>query len=358
MPLPFLKSGTKQRDHIVAIDLGTRATKAVYIQRKGESIVLNRFALLDAPIYDKTISVELLGEHLKAVSQALEARTKEVILSVGVGDSMVRFAELPMIPVSDMRQMLKFNTKNYLQEELTDHAFDCYVLPPRPGPKPGESTRPVAMTQKQRVLVGGMRQRVLDDLTSASKAAGLVPTHVMPGVIGSVNALEFAQPQTFLKEVVALVDIGFRNSTINILDAGDLILSRVVGLGGDKLTNGLAETLSISYVEAEGIKVGMPAEVQSTIEPLLLPLGRELRASIDFFEHQQDKAVSQILISGGSARSDLIAQILQTELMAGSCKTWNPLTSFQLGLSPQQMGEVEQVAPQFTVAVGAAAILF
>ena len=31
------------------------------------------------------------------------------------------------------------------------------------------------------------------------------------------------------------------------------------------------------------LKVGMPAEVQSNLEPLLIPLGRELRASIDFF---------------------------------------------------------------------------
>ena len=39
----------------------------------------------------------------------------------------------------------------------------------------------------------------------------------------------------------------------------------------------LAEALSISYAEAEGIKVGMPTEVQTHLESLLLPLGRELR---------------------------------------------------------------------------------
>jgi len=72
----------------------------------------------------------------------------------------------------------------------------------------------------------------------------------------------------------------------------------------------------ISYAEAEGIKVGMPAEVQSNLEALVLPLGRELRASIDFFEHQQDKAVTQVYVSGGSARSEFIMQLLQTELMA------------------------------------------
>ena len=36
---------------------------------------------------------------------------------------------------------------------------------------------------------------------------------------------------------------------------------RVVNIGGDKLTAGLAETMSISYAEAEGIKIGMAPEV-------------------------------------------------------------------------------------------------
>jgi len=39
--------------------------------------------------------------------------------------------------------------------------------------------------------------------------------------------------------------------------------------------------MNITYAEAEGIKIGMPAEVQSALEPLLAGLARELRASID-----------------------------------------------------------------------------
>ena len=89
------------------------------------------------------------------------------------------------------------------------------------------------------------------------------------------------------------------------------------------MTNGLAEALSISYAEAEGIKIGMPAEVQPQLESLLLPLGRELRASIDFFEHQQDRPVTQVFLTGGSSRSEFIVQKLQQELMV-ECKILNP----------------------------------
>jgi type IV pilus assembly protein PilM len=150
---------------------------------------------------------------------------------------------------------------------------------------------------------------------------------------------------------VALVDVGFKNTSICILQEGELVLSRVVNIGGDKLTNGLAEALGISYAEAEGIKVGMPTEVQTNLEALVLPLGRDLRASIDFFEHQQDKAVSQVFISGGSARSEFIVQTLQTELMV-DCKPWNPVAFLEVALPPQQVAEIDQIAPQLAVAVG------
>lgn len=130
-------------------------------------------------------------------------------------------------------------------------------------------------------------------------------------------------------------------------------MSRVVAIGGDKLTSGLAEAMNISYAEAEGIKIGMPTEVESNLEPLIIPLGRELRASVDFFEHQEERTVGQVYVCGGASRSEFILQILKQELMM-DCRTWNPATSLQLDLPSQKAAELEQVASQLTVAVGTA----
>jgi Tfp pilus assembly PilM family ATPase len=82
-----------------------------------------------------------------------------------------------------------------------------------------------------------------------------------------------------------------------------------------------------------------------------------LRASIDFFENQRDKTVTQAFVSGGSAQSEFIIQALQTELMV-PCRVWNPTRSLEMALPPEKLGEVEQVASQLTVAVGAAAAAF
>jgi len=356
MGLPFLNgvAGTK-RNQMISVDLGSRTTKAVLLERRGEIFALTRYALLDAPIFEKTLSPELLAEHLKAISESLDAKTKSVTLSIGVNDAVVRTVELPQIPLDEMRQVLKNNTRGYLQQDLPNRVFDCHIFPPKGLNAPVDNGK--ATLPKLKVLVAAAKKDLVNDFQVAIRDAGLIPNHVVPGLIAPVNAFEMALPEAFAYNSVALVDVGFKTSTICLLHQGELVLSRVVAIGGDKLTAGLAEAMNISYAEAEGIKIGMAPEIQSTLETQVLPLGRELRASLDFFEHQQDRPVSHVYISGASAQSELILEMLHTELIA-DCKTWNPTTFLQLALPGQQAAEIEHVAPQLTVAIGAAMAAF
>jgi type IV pilus assembly protein PilM len=357
MALPFFNSRTrKQHDRMLAVDLGSRTTKAIHLQRRGQGFALCGYALLDAPIFDKMLPADLLTEHLKAVAQALGAKTKSVTLAIGVNDAVVRHTEMPRLPADDRRLVLKHSSRVYLQQELPNYVFDCHVLavavPDQPS-NPAESPKAQAGPPKQKILVAGARKELIDEFAAGTRRAGLVAECIVPGLIAPVNALELAMPDVFANEAVALVDLGFRSSSICILRRGELILSRVVGIGGDRLTNGLAEALNVSYAEAEGIKVGMPTEVQAQLETLVLPLGRELRASIDFFEHQHDQPITQVLIAGASARSDFILRTLQQEMMI-DCKIFNPTTFLKMELSSPQTAEIEQVGPQLAVALGAA----
>ncbi len=351
MAFSFLSKGSQKKDHVVAIDLGTRVTKAVSVQRKGDGFSLNDFVLKDAPVYDRTLSAEKLADHLKMIMEDMGGgKTKQVTLVIGPGDSVLRPAEIPNAPLSQLLPLLKVNSKKFLQQELKDHLFDCHF---HNVPEAGEA----AAGGNLPALVGGAKREHVENLKSAAKQAGLTVDVVTTSLVQPANAFEQAMPEVFEKEVVALVDFGYKHSFISIMMLGELSLSRVVGFGAAKLTTGIAESLGVSQAEAEGIKVGMPQEVEEIIQPLLTPLGRELRASIDFFEHQQDKTVSQVFFSGGSSISDHIVHALQSELMV-PCKSWNPAGAYTIDVAPQRMGEIEQIAPQLTVAVGAAAMSF
>jgi Tfp pilus assembly PilM family ATPase len=60
-----------------------------------------------------------------------------------------------------------------------------------------------------------------------------------------------------------------------------------------------------------------------------------------------------VFVSGGTARNETILEVLQAELMV-PCKAWNPTRFLEPGLPAEKMGDLELVAPQLTVAVGAA----
>ncbi len=354
MARPFIISRSNhRRDQILAVDLGSRTTKAVHIQRRGNAFLLSRFAVLDAPIFDSVLSPEMLAEHLRAVSQALGAKTRLVALTTNVNDALVRHVEMPRLPVDEMRLVLKHNSRNYLQQDLSNYVFDCHFLPPGNASNPPAAGKTAGAVPKQKVLVAGAKRQLIDDYLEGANDAGLELEFIAPGLIGPVNAFEMAFPDVFAHDVVALVDIGFKSSSICILQQGELILSRVVNLGGDRLTTAVADAMSVSYAEAEGIKVGMPGEVAAVLESVLTPLATELRASLDFYEHQHDRRVAQVFMTGGSTRSELIVQTLQHELMAET-KTWNPTAFLQMDLPPKQAAEIEQVSAQMAVAVGTA----
>ena len=116
--------------------------------------------MLDAPIFEKTLPPELLAEHLKAVCEALEAKTKFVTLAIGGNDAIVRPVELPQIPVDEMRLVLKNNTRGYLQQDLPNRVFDCHIIPPKALPKPAEAGKTATVSQIEGV--GSGRQKGFD----------------------------------------------------------------------------------------------------------------------------------------------------------------------------------------------------
>jgi len=196
MTLPFFSTRAQKRDEVIAIDLGGRHTKAVHLQNKGDRFNMVGYTIQDSPSDNSTSSVDVLADHLKAVSRALGDKTKSVVISLGVADTLVRRAEMPPMSMDDMRQLLKFNSKNYLQQDLPDHVFDCSAFVSRTSSTSGEPAKP-APGQKQKVIVGAGKRQLIEDVAAAARNAGLNAVQIVPGLVGPVNAFESSEPEAF-----------------------------------------------------------------------------------------------------------------------------------------------------------------
>lgn len=343
--LPNFSLPVRKKTQTVAIDLGLRSTKAVFLQRKGDVLQFSDYAVVHAPQYTEGFLTDTLADHLKEVAQSLVSRIKTLTVAPGLDEVFIKPAELPSIPVKDLRTMLKYNSKVHLQQELKGYTFDCHILPRAEGQD--------AVGKKSRVLVAAAKEEFVNNIFDACKSAGFHLDCVFPSLLGPINAFEKSMPEVFNSDVVALVDLGYKSSTILLLNRGEMSMSRTVTIGGQQITRELADTMQCPEEEAESLKIGMMEEVQTFLYPLLSPLGRELRASVDYFEHSNDTTVSKVYFTGAAAASSYFIETLQTELMI-PCEAWNPVNGLEHNLPPEKMGDIEAVGPQLSVAVGAA----
>jgi type IV pilus assembly protein PilM len=338
-------------NEIVVIVLGTCTTKAVHVRRQGESLHLLNYVLKPTPVLKEGLSGEALSNHLREVRQQLNAGTNRAVVVIGMGQSLVRTLEMPALKPPEMRQLVKRNSKRFFQEELTDYEFDCFVLPE---PAASASAGTPSPQRKNQALVAGAKTALLDDLRAAVKAAGLSSVQVAVSQVCLVNAALAALPELPADEAVAIVDLGFRTSSITFLVSRNPGLSRTVGIGGDTLTASLASAMNIPYDVAEGLKIFMPEKVRDKLEERISALGQELRTAIDFFESQEEKQVRRIFVAGGTARSQFIVQGLQDQLRI-PCQKLDLARFGTSELPPEKADAVAKDAPQLATAGGAAA---
>jgi type IV pilus assembly protein PilM len=341
---------SQRRDEIVAIDLGARMVKAVHLRRSGSEIQLLNYAFVEVTPSEKATPREHYASLLRQVNKALGTPGRRAVLTLGASKSLLMHLDLPAVAPADLRRMIKLSPKNYLQRDLPDHVFDCYV-----GRAAAEGAEAVAARGKRRakVLVGGARQVDVEEVVLAAHDAGWAVETVTLAPVGLANAFKVRKDEA-ADEVVALLDIGFSSSTINIMQGGDLLLTRLINFGAEKIADVLEKVAKPRDPEPseEDTSFSDEVEMQSKLQRAILLLAREVDASIGFFVSQQEATVSRILASGGSARSQFILQILEAEL-ALPCESWNPAAGLALALPEARRKELEYEAAQLAVAVGA-----
>src|SRR4029077_19633892 len=123
---------------------------------------------------------------------------------------------------------------------------------------------------KMEVLVVAVKREIINSYTEAIRAAELEPVLVDVDYFALENMFElnYDAPEG---HPVALVNIGARYSSINILKHGRSTFTGDVPVGGAEYSDALVRQLGVSPTDADAIKTGhAPRSVDtSTVEPVL-----------------------------------------------------------------------------------------
>lgn len=347
--------------NIVGIDIGNHTLKAVRLQKKGTAYALARIATVPTnrnPQDQALPGNTVITSQLKEVLASLKTSGTDYHFTVNSPNSTVRYVELPNMPLDDVRAALRLNSATYLRQNFDNFTFDACpldmdALHALNVKKWKKSAIPSSVHAKIKILVSGISTPEVVLYFQAGRAVGVRPQSLQLTPISLLNAFEAAYPDVYASQPVALLDMGYFSSSLTIVDHGKPLLTRMVQVGGKHMTEYLATKLSIDFNKAEAAKIQQDPNIGEAVARTCVPLIREIRSSINFFEKNSDQAIGKIYLSGGPMRSQAVIEALSNDIGLG-CEVWNAANNLPIELQPDQQGMFNQSQVIFTSALGLA----
>ncbi len=337
-----------KRQRIIAADLGTTSFKVAEVQRDASGLTLTAFGA--KPIPSGAIEKRDVKELVSVLKSLLAERNipaGPATAVVSPRSSLLRIVELPLMPLNELKQSLKANSLRFLHQDCSSYAMDCHILGQKSGAA-GDTT-----ANRVQVLVVGAPMEEVRFYRDIMAAAGLKPREMTLSAIAMLNAFEASQAKDFTEETVSLIDAANMSSTMLVLHKGVPMLTRSLQFGGNHLRSTLMRALNLDAAKAEKESLTMGDAAQKALQRPLDEFAKEIRSSVDFFEHQRGEPVSKIYLAGGNACQPFVLTFLQ-EHVGMPCLAWNPAQTITQKLSTERSAELLTQGPIMAAAIGAA----
>ncbi len=303
---------------IVGLDIGSTAVRAVELSfgsggpGKSEATMVN-FAQAPVPqgaLQDgEVVEPNTVSAVIKNVWAQGKFSTKDVVIGVGNQRVIVREADLPWRPYSELKGSLPYQAQQLLPTAAQDALLD-YVPT---GEYEASDGRLV-----QGLFVAAIRETVTANILAA-EGAGLRPLMV------DLNPFAIMRPQIqgqLQSHTVAFVDIGARITNVIIAEHGVPRFVRVIPHGGQEATDAVAHAMQATAVEAERMKRELGVGFQTTpdrqhIADALLnvttTLVEGIRSTFVYYGSKGlGKSIDVIMLTGGGSLLHGLGQFLSS----------------------------------------------
>ena len=302
----------------VGLDIGTRSIKIITFKKKR-----NRWLLKDYQHHQTTCNWE---EDPVGYEKWVQETLRKSVNQMGLAGAWVssplsgtqvalRKMSFPNMPLEEVKEAVRFQGKAAFPFSLENAVLDVALVS-----KSQEKNDP-----QQEVLVAAAIRDLVDQRFSLLTSLNLRPfcLSLVPLALRKTYLLSAGRPAN---ESVALIDIGAQASTIAMIQNGEVVFSREIGLGGGHFTETLMDLSrsgspgkALTYEAAEQIKVdygiptpgleqdrmeeGIPLEgIRDGLMPVVDRLIMEIDRSFGYYKTQaENQTIDRILLSGGGA---------------------------------------------------------
>jgi len=341
---------------VVGLDIGSSSIKAVELSRRGRSkefeLTHLGVALLpaEAIVQGAFLNSSAIVEGIREAIEKAKIRTKNVAAAVSGHSVIVKKVSLPVMTRDELDEQIRWEAEQYIPFDVNEVNLDFQIL--NSGGGEGQ----------MEVLLVAAKKDLVDDYVQVIREAGLVPAAIDVAAFAVENAFE-ANYDVRPDEVVALVNIGAQVVNINIISNGAPAFTRDITTAGNQYTEEIQKALSISFDEAERIKLGgrrsensqevVPQEVEQAMRTVTETVIGEISRSLDFFSATSaDSRIERIVLCGGGASVAGLQAAFQ-QRSGGKVEIMDPLARM-LPSSKFEANYLDEVAPALGVGVGLA----
>ncbi len=343
---------------VIGLDIGSSSVKAVEIVQKtrdkgfefrsfGQASLASE-AIVQGAFLNSSAIVDAIRE---AIDNG-KIGTKDVAAAVSGHSVIVKRVTLPEMTREELEDQIQWEAEQYIPFDVNEVNLDFQIL---------DSNEDEGQMD---VLLVAAKKDLIDDYFQVITEAGLNPVAIDVAGFAVQNAYEINYEQD-PDAVTALVNIGAQVVNINVLRGGIPAFTRDIMTGGAQYTEEIQKALSISFEEAERIKIGgtpdedgqvqevIPQEVEQAMRSVSETVIGEISRSLDFFAAtSEDARITKVLLSGGGSKISGFAEAFK-ERTGIDTGLMNPL-AHMLPSKGVDTEYLETMGPLLSVAIGLA----
>ncbi len=321
----------------LGIDIGTTSIKLVELQKTKQKIELTNYGILEKyghleRINDaiQTNSFKLLEEStallLRQLVEKSKIKNRKTYMALPSFSGFVSIMELPEMSNKELAKAVNFQAGQYIPMPLQETTLDWQIIE--------------RVNNKVSILLMAVPTDIVKRYVQSAELAKIDLKGLELETVAIARLLGKKE-----KGVIALVDIGGRTTSINIMENGTLRTSHNVDTAGGDFTQVISSGLGINPLRAEELKRSYGLNIQSRGEikitnllmPLLDVIKRETEKAINNYFLRTKKKAEKVILTGGGANlqglEDYYSKQLSLPVVKGDPFSWG-LISYNPNLSP------------------------